>query len=607
MPQVSPKEDTKSLDGYHDCADYSKTIACLRQCGFPLALPPLATTIQKAITRVVDQLATNSTVFINTPDQHHHASTILAAISESPGVRVSRSAWALVEAGACSFDDVLSVWPTVSENAVADYLVAKLETPHSDSTSQKGHHVIEDIDVRLVGDPAAWRTSFSQFSAVLETVLEPSELNRAVMAFLRAQDLFPHPLEHHMRRFKEQFPTHWAKICSNRGSDFSQGLYNKDILTLLLRDIPKERLYRALRWVAAERIKAGGDLSKILFGPTDAPENDPDDFEQSLQRRFQCCNLPEYRDLTTRERAAALLAMQHADLSFGHDWVYEWAPSPYDYRPSTVFADIIDTIVDDGRPPHIQVWAHLFRKTFGQKIDCAADLDRAQKSLGIVLHSHRGQTVDLYGRFLYDRTGRVSSPSSSGDFHTLRLYRPGDDPRLIGWRSSARSDKTFVREGREREAWPVHFLADIDWLLEDSHRDELFKHLILAERQGVDFSLSIIGRVHFGTFNDLVSPNRTLNTFRTQGFLDPLGKQLGSYLSYVDNERQIFGYAGYPGINPFDSFRAELPRKSLLIAAIARKNRDHATGTLSSLVRSGWHVRVLTYRLTKPATARGEE
>ncbi len=44
---------------------------------------------------------------------------------------------------------------------------------------------------------------------------------------------------------------------------------------------------------------------------------------------------------------------------------------------------------------------------------------------------------------------RTSRKSRSGDFHGLREYRTGDDPRDIHWRTSARRGRPFIRESED--------------------------------------------------------------------------------------------------------------------------------------------------------------
>jgi uncharacterized protein (DUF58 family) len=55
---------------------------------------------------------------------------------------------------------------------------------------------------------------------------------------------------------------------------------------------------------------------------------------------------------------------------------------------------------------------------------------------------------------------QVASPSRSGEFHGLREFRQGDDPRDIHWRTSARRGRPFMRELEEEAGRIVVVLLD---------------------------------------------------------------------------------------------------------------------------------------------------
>jgi uncharacterized protein (DUF58 family) len=59
-------------------------------------------------------------------------------------------------------------------------------------------------------------------------------------------------------------------------------------------------------------------------------------------------------------------------------------------------------------------------------------------------------------------SGRRQSPSRarSGDFHGLREFRSGDDPRDIHWRTTAKRGRPFVRESEEETGRTVIVLLD---------------------------------------------------------------------------------------------------------------------------------------------------
>src|SRR4029078_10550865 len=57
----------------------------------------------------------------------------------------------------------------------------------------------------------------------------------------------------------------------------------------------------------------------------------------------------------------------------------------------------------------------------------------------------------LRGLPAFPAPGRSFAPSRQGEFRGLRAYRPGDDPRDIHWRSSARRGIPPVPEKEDEE------------------------------------------------------------------------------------------------------------------------------------------------------------
>jgi uncharacterized protein (DUF58 family) len=56
--------------------------------------------------------------------------------------------------------------------------------------------------------------------------------------------------------------------------------------------------------------------------------------------------------------------------------------------------------------------------------------------------------------------GRVQSRARAGDFFGLRDFRPGDEPRDIHWRTTARRGIPFVRESEDDEGLEATILLD---------------------------------------------------------------------------------------------------------------------------------------------------
>ena len=66
----------------------------------------------------------------------------------------------------------------------------------------------------------------------------------------------------------------------------------------------------------------------------------------------------------------------------------------------------------------------------------------------------------LRGLPAFPAPGRAFAPSRQGEFKGLRAYRPGDDPRDIHWRSSARRGIPLVREKEDEETREATVVLD---------------------------------------------------------------------------------------------------------------------------------------------------
>jgi uncharacterized protein (DUF58 family) len=66
----------------------------------------------------------------------------------------------------------------------------------------------------------------------------------------------------------------------------------------------------------------------------------------------------------------------------------------------------------------------------------------------------------LRGLPAFPAPGRAAAPSRQGEFRGLRAFRPGDDPRDIHWRSSARRGMPLVREKEDEETRQATVVLD---------------------------------------------------------------------------------------------------------------------------------------------------
>lgn len=101
------------------------------------------------------------------------------------------------------------------------------------------------------------------------------------------------------------------------------------------------------------------------------------------------------------------------------------------------------------------------------------------------------------------RTGQRAKLDPAGDdVHHLRGYRPGDAPRTIAWKPSARRDMLLVREYEQ----PVGVEVRLDWdalgpLAHEERIRRLAHWVELGEREGRRYRLSLPGQPPLGPAN----------------------------------------------------------------------------------------------------------
>ncbi|MGD9856472.1 MAG: DUF58 domain-containing protein [Planctomycetaceae bacterium] len=104
----------------------------------------------------------------------------------------------------------------------------------------------------------------------------------------------------------------------------------------------------------------------------------------------------------------------------------------------------------------------------------------------ILVYPRIGRFTSSWRRQLQTATQLVSQAHPRGgsyddDFHRIREYRPGDDPRAIHWRTSARRDELMVREFRESR--DRHLILLLDLFLPPSPTE--------MQRQRFEFAISL--------------------------------------------------------------------------------------------------------------------
>jgi len=89
---------------------------------------------------------------------------------------------------------------------------------------------------------------------------------------------------------------------------------------------------------------------------------------------------------------------------------------------------------------------------------------RAKKKAELVVYPARGKLSAWVTAAIRPQGVRTGAPArhgvTSSDFRSIREFRPGDNPRHIHWRVSARQDKLCVREMERERSAPVVILLD---------------------------------------------------------------------------------------------------------------------------------------------------
>ena len=124
----------------------------------------------------------------------------------------------------------------------------------------------------------------------------------------------------------------------------------------------------------------------------------------------------------------------------------------------------------------------LFRKSCAREVEGEVIVLPAVRPIAIAPPPLRG----LHGDDASGRLGR------RGDFHGLREYRDGDDPRDVHWRSSARRGRAMVREHEEESTLRIalyldNALPDGEGCFDLALRDALERAVSLAASLAVHY------------------------------------------------------------------------------------------------------------------------
>lgn len=166
-----------------------------------------------------------------------------------------------------------------------------------------------------------------------------------------------------------------------------------------------------------------------------------------------------------------------------------------------------------------------------------------QPALGRLLPSWK-EIFDV--RDVGSRQRRVRSLSDEGEFFGLRAYRPGDSPRWIHWRSSARRDELVVKQFQQPESRELVILLDL--VSSNESAEEARKSGLLIEDIAVEFVATLVHEMTHAnigsitvTIADSTPTLASRITARSQGhaLLDRLGNARGGSKPTLANALQL--------------------------------------------------------------------
>src|SRR4029077_11253434 len=156
----------------------------------------------------------------------------------------------------------------------------------------------------------------------------------------------------------------------------------------------------------------------------------------------------------------------------------------------------------------------------------------------------------------------------SGEFHTLREYAPGDDLRLVHWRSTARRGHLMLRQTEPRRRTPVLVMLDV--------RPGAFDRA--SFERAVEACASIVTAI-----------DRTARPVEVMlGTGTPIGTQGRRHLDTVMDELAVLEPHG-----PERLVAAESRRRTASLVAIVGRVHPTDAATLAVLVRDGGQLTVV--------------
>jgi uncharacterized protein (DUF58 family) len=218
----------------------------------------------------------------------------------------------------------------------------------------------------------------------------------------------------------------------------------------------------------------------------------------------------------------------------------------------------------------------------------AAREERVRVQPGL-LELRRHRLLGLRHRLRREGLRSVRERGETGSFESLREYAPGDDPRTIDWKATARRASVMVRQYEAERSQAVMIAIDAGRLMtERLGGRERIDHALSAALLLADVAQHAGDRVGLLVFSD-----------RVQQFLPPSRVPLSRLSEALSSVEPRLVESDYPGA--FGYLARQLRRRSLLVLFTDVIDTGASRALLSHLARAAQRHLVLAVTLRNPA------
>ena len=584
---------------------------------------------EKRIARWIDEKTRHAAVrtrsHFNIPAPHNPASFFSAHRGDS----VSAALWQMIErlrlvATGLESPLVESSWYKADEQEVAWRVIESLEF------YEEGNR---DVCVKIYGEDSlcAARFPVHQSPSLIRLFLPHGHQDgagagsnsgsRGELAPVYQQMLSRLPLPSPAPPFvtaveeiKSQYPELWERLL-DRSEEFGAERSNvlQNCLRRLTDDLASKELYSALVW-AIENVNLTAGTDSETWNETAWNNALIAGLDMSAALSTGTIPGPFEVPLSPHAREIAIIITHLADMTFVPDWV----------RDCTVHFCICRRAIPE------QLFCYDQRAWSGEG---SLDARRARywkEVMAPVSYRHGNDILEKllpemedevawicrtvpspWRQYLFSRTGHVVVRGDSGEFDEFRPFQTGDDIRRVDWLSSARAGRTMVRTYIEEESRHLNLIYDLHALAKGiPARDDLLRdlimHVLLAEREGLDINLILVGRSVVQTYASIqrVHPDSNseepeeLAYFRTDDFWESLLQHIEGARLFFKREEAILsgGDVSLPLPGP-DIFACEMPQLAggrINYFVLSERSVQQSNGFLNYLRARGEMVELVT-------------